>query len=452
MKLPRNHARRRWVLLAPALALAAGAPLGAWSTEAQPVAEPQSVAEPQPVARPQPVAEARRLLAAGQAAAAVRPLVEAFAADRDASAAREVLWALARGAAPRPEVVEAVVRAADRLGPDGWIAAGVLLRRGLRPLDALAAFDRGAARRPPGDPLADVEAGRLLAELRADERALDRFRRHPDDPGATYARAVILARKQRLADAATLTDALLRRDPENPAALLLQAELLDSVGRGSEALPALRRLAGAAGSTGPAALRLARVLVKLGRADEALPVLEGLVAATPENAEAWFALARTHRDGGRTAEAVAAFRRALALDAALNEARFGLARLLARTGEREAAEPLFAEFERRAAVEAEAAQRLGEAELRPDDFTAVAAFVDHALTQGDLGLALRAAQRFLVEFPDAPERHLLLARVFREGGSRAEAERVLRRGLARFAGDETAVRRFEAGLRAIGAE
>ena len=98
----------------------------------------------------------------------------------------------------------------------------------------------------------------------------------------------------------------------------------------------------------------------------------------------------------------------------------------------------------------EAARLLGEAELRPDDFTAVAAFVNHAVRNGDLVLALRAAQRFLIEFPEDPERHLLVARVFREGGSRANAERVLRRGLERFAGDEEAERRFEAGLRAIG--
>lgn len=397
----------------------------------------------------QPAEEARRLFREGEILRAIEPLTEIFAADPESSEGRDLLWALARRAAPRPEVMEAVVSAASRLGPEGWIAAGVLLRRGFRPLDALEAFDQGARLIPRTDPLADVEAGWLLAELRSDDLALARFARHPEDPAATYGRAVILARTKRIDEATVLTDALLGATPDNPGALLLRAELLDSVGRGSETLETLRRLADETGPAGPATLRLARILVKLGRSDEALPILDAILAAGPDNAEAWLALARAHQDAGRPEEAVEAFRRALAADDALNPARFGLAQLLARTGEREEAQRLFAEFERRKAVDDEASQLLGRAELRPDDFAAATAFVNHALVNGDLVLALRAAQRFLVERPEDPERHLLVARVFREGGSRADAERVLRRGLERFAGDDAVVRRFEAGLRAI---
>ena len=399
----------------------------------------------------QPLAEARRLLAAGEAAAAVPPLVESFAADPESPEGRDVLWNLARRAAPHPEVVEAVFQRAGELGADGWIAAGVLLRRGLRPLDALEAFERGARTRPPGDSLADVEAGWLLMELHADERALARFKRHPTDPRAAYARAVILARSSRFDEAAAVTDALLSRDPENPPALLLRAELLDSSGQGSEALAILRQLVDANGPGGPAALRLARILVKLGRSPEALPVLEAILAADPQNALARLALAEAHQDAGRGQEAEEAFRQALLADDALNEARFRLAQLLGRTGRTEEATPLFAEFERRNAVDAESARLLADAELRPDDFAAVAAFVNHALRNREFGLALRAAQRFLIEVPGDPERHLLVARVFRDGGNRAAAERLLRRGLLRFAGDAEAERRIKAGLAAIGA-
>ncbi|MDE2882394.1 MAG: tetratricopeptide repeat protein [Acidobacteriota bacterium] len=398
----------------------------------------------------QPLTEARRALAAGEAAAAVPPLVESFSADPQSPEGRDVLWTLARGAAPHPDVVEAVFRRAGELGSDGWIAAGVLLRRGLRPLDALEAFDRGARARPPGDSLADVEAGWLFMELHADERALARFERHPTDPRAAYARAMILARSSRFDEAAAVTDALLRHDPQNPAALLLRAELLDSGGRGSEALAMLRPLVDATGPGGPAALRLARILVKLERSPEALPILEAILAAEPDNALARLALAQAHQDAGRPQEAEGAFRRALAADDALNEARFRLARLLARTGRPEEAGPVFAEFERRNAVDAESTRLLAEAELRPDDFAAAAAFVNHALRNRDLGLAVRAAQRFLIEVPEDPERHLLVARVFREGGNTAEAQRLLRRGLLRFAGDKEAERRLEAGLAAIG--
>ena len=399
----------------------------------------------------QPLTEARRALAAGDAAAAVPPLVESFSADPESSEGRDVLWTLARRAPPHPHVVDAVFQRADELGSDGWIAAGILLRRGFRPLDALEAFDRGARTRPPGDSLADVEAGWLLMELHADEHALTRFERHPTDPRAAYARAVILARSSRFDEAAAVTDALLGRDPENPAALLLRAELLDSNGQGSEALEMLRGLVDATGPGGPAALRLARILVKLGRSPEALPILERVLAAAPDNALARLALARAHQDAGRPREAEEAFRRALLADDALNEARFRLAQLLTRTGRPEEAGPLFAEFERRNAVDAESTRLLADAELRPDDFPAVAAFVNHALRNRDFGLALRAAQRFLIEVPQDPERHLLVARVFREGGNPAEARRQLRRGLLRFAGDQEAERRLEAGLAAIGA-
>ena len=399
----------------------------------------------------QPLAEARRALAGGEAAAAIPPLVESFAADPESSAGREVLWTLARGAAPHPEVVEAVFQSAGALGSDGWIAAGVLLRRGFRPLDALEAFERGARTRPPEDSLADVEAGRLFMELHADERALARFERHPSDPRAAYARAVILARSSRFDEAAAVTDALLRGNPESPPALLLRAELLDSNGQGSEALEILRRLVDATGPSGPAALRLARILVKLGRSPEALPILERVLAAEPDNALARLALGRAHQDAGRRQEAEEAFRRALAADDALNEARFRLAQLLSRAGRAEEAGPLFAEFERRNAVDAESTRLLAAAELRPDDFSAAAAFVNHALRNREFGLALRAAQRFLIEAPRDPERHLLVARVFREGGNPAEAARLLRRGLLRFAGDAEAKRRLEAGLAAIGA-
>lgn len=399
----------------------------------------------------QPLTEARRALAAGEAAAAVPPLVASFAADPQSPEGRDVLWTLARRAAPHTEVVEAVFQRAGELGSDGWIAAGVLLRRGLRPLDALEAFDRGARTRPPGDSLADVEAGWLFMELHADERALARFERHPADPRAAYARAVILARSSRFDEAAAVTDALLREDPENPPALLLRAELLDSGGRGSEALAILRQLVDANGPGGPAALRLARILVKLGRSREAVPILEAILATDPQNALARLALAEAHQEAGRQEEAEEAFRRALAADSALNEARFRLAQLLGRTGRPEEAKPLFAEFERRNAVEAESARLLADAELRPEDFPAVAASVNHALRNREFGLALRAAQRFLIEVPRDPERHLLVARVLREGGNRAEAERLLRRGLLRFAGDQEAERRLEAGLAALGA-
>ena len=399
----------------------------------------------------QPLAEARRLLAAGETAAAVGPLAESFSTDPESPEGRNLLWTLARQAAPFPHVVEAVFQRAGELGPDGWIAAGVLLRRGFRPLDALETFDRAAKTRPPGDSLADVEAGWLLMELHADKRALARFERHPTDPRAAYARAVILARSSRFDEAAVVTDALLRRDPENPAALLLRAELLDSNGRGSEALEVLRRLVDTTGPGGPAALRLARILVKLGRSAEALPILEAILAADPQSALARLALARAHQDAGRQPEAEEAFRRALAADDALNEARFRLAQLLSRTGRPTEARPLFAEFERRNDVDAESTRLLADAELRPEDFPAVAAFVNHALRNRDFGLALRAAQRFLIEVPRDPERHLLVARVFREGGNNAEAQRLLRRGLLRFAGDAEAERRIEAGLAAIGA-
>ena len=408
-----------------------------------------TVPGPEPAAA-QPLTEVRRLLAGGQAALAVPLLVREFTADPHSVEGNRVLWEVARGAAPRPEVMDAVESAADRLGADGWLAAGVLLRRGLRPLDALEAFDRAAIERPPEDASADIEAGRLLAELHSHDLALERFDRHPGDPAAIHGRAVVLARARRTEEALGLAETLLRAGPGGPGAVLLHAELLDSIGRGSEALDPLRRLVASTAPDGPAAFRLARILVQQRLFAEAGPVLEAVIEANPRNAEAWLALARARQGQDRRDEAVAAFERALREDPALNEALFGLAQLLTRAGDPKAAAPLFAEFERLKATTDESGRLLGEAELHPEDYGRVEAFVTHALANGDFGLALRGAQRFLVELPEDSERHLLLARVFREGGSRADAERVLRRGLERFAGDEEAERRFEAGLRAIG--
>ena len=426
-----NRSRRRAALAALAL-LAAGL--------LSPLAAPGRIA-----------AEAQELPPAGQEVEAVPRLAAAFATDPESPAAREALWNLARRSVPSPQLVEAIRAAAPALGPDGWAAAGVLLRRALRPLDALEAFERAAANAgPAGSAAADIEAGRLFAELRSNERALARFARRPEHPAAIHGRAVVLARERRTEEAVALTETLLRQDPGNAAALLLHAELLDSVGRGSETLDTLRRLAAETGTGGPAAFRLARILVRLGKPGEAVPLLQAILAAAPGNAEAWLALGRAHRSLDRREAAAEAFRRALAEDPALNEARIALARLLAQGGGREEAERLFAEFERRKGIGDASGRLLGEAELQPGDFPRVSAFVVHALQNRDFPLALRGAQRFLVEFPEQPERHLLLARVFREGGRRADAERVLRRGLRRFAGEPAATRRFEAALRAIG--
>ena len=411
-----------------ALALLVGVTLLPWSASAQ------------------PAAQARQSLAEGRTIEALLFVVDLFATNPGSPEGRRLLWELVRGAPTDPDLVEIIADNAEKLGPEGPVAAGVLLRRALRPLDALEAFDQADKRR-----MANLEAGWLLAELRLDDRALQRFERVRGDPAALYGHASIFAREGRTAEALVIVEELLAGDPDNAAGTLLRAELLDSSGRTEEAIRVLRDVLARSGLQDPAALRLARILVKEGSAPEAVPLLESILAIAPENAAAWLSLAEAHEGAARTAAATEAFRRALATGPDLNEARLGLARLLARDGQREAAAPLFAEFERRKAVADESSRLLGEAELRPDDFRRVQAFVVHALSRGDFGLALRGAQRFLIESPEDPERHLLVARVFREGGSRADAERVLRRGIDRFAGDEAAVRRFEAGLRAIAA-
>ena len=383
-------------------------------------------------------------------AALVETLRRAFVADPDSPEARARLRALARRAEPTPGLMDAVAGAAADLGPTGWMAAGVLARRGLRPLDALAAFDRAAeSPQPPGAPVPDLEAGRLLAELRCHERALARFERHPNDPDAMRGRAVVLARLGRTEEAFALADALLRRDEADSAALLLRAELLDSVGRGGEAVEGLRRLAAGTEAGGAAASLLGQILASGGRPEEAVPYLEAVVERTPGNAEAWFALARARLALGDTLAGERSLRRAVSEDGAPNAARLELAGLVARSGDAEEAARLFAEFERRKAEEDRLSQLESRAALRPDDFRAVSAFIVHALRVGDGGLALRGAQRFLIEFPDEPDRHVLLARVWREIGNAPEAERVLRRALPRFAADPAAERRLRAALTAL---
>lgn len=394
------------------------------------------------------VAAAERRLSAEEER--VESLRRAFAADWQSSEARAHLWDLARRGPPTAELVDALAAAAGELGPEGWTAAGVLLRRALRPLDALAAFDRAAlAPAPSTEPVPDIEAGRMLAELRCHERALARFERHPGLAGAIRGRAVVLARLGRTEEALTLAEELLRGNEADPAAILVRAELLDGVGRGGEAVGSLRRLAEATAAGGPAGRLLGRILVRGGRAEEALPYLEAAVAAAPGDAEARLALGRARLALGETEAAESLLRRALADDPSRNEARLEVARLLRRQGRPEEAAGLFAEFERRKAETDRSSQLLGEAEFRPGDFRAVSAFVVHALRIGDHGLALRGAQRFLIEFPDEADRHVLLARVWREVGSARDAERVLRRALDRFGGEPAAERRLRAALEAL---
>ncbi len=340
--------------------------------------------------------------------APVAELVHAFRDDPGSAEANRRLWDLVRTAPP--DLADAVAEAMDELGPDGPVAAGALLRRALRPLEALEAFDRA-----PGRPRAGIEAGWTLAELRLDERALERFRDAPG-PAARYGAAFVLARLGRSGEA---LEELRGADPANPAVALLRAELLDSAGREAEAVELLRR--SRAGGLG--ALRLARLLTRQGNHAEAAGILESLVDAAPEHGEAWLALARVREGAG----AVEAFERALAHRPDLNEARLGLGRLLARRGEREEADRLLDEFERRKGVADESARLLGEAELRPDDAAAWSAFVVHALKTDNPGLALRAAQRALALEPEDPDRRRSLARVWRELGRPEEAERVLAR-------------------------
>lgn len=383
-------------------------------------------------------------------AALVETLRRAFAADPDSPEARARLWTLARRAEPTPGLMNAMAGAAADLGPTGWTAVGVLARRGLRPLDALEAFDRAAGSPPaPGSPVPDLEAGRLLAELRCHERALARFERHPGHPDAMRGRAVVLARLGRTEESFALADALLRRDEADSAALMLRAELLDSEGRGEDAVESLRQLAAETEAGGAAGSLLGQILVRSRRAAEAVPYLEAATERTPDDAEARFALARARLALAETDAAEVLLRRVLADDPALNAARLELARLVQRRGGADEATRLFADFERRRAESDRSSQLLGEAEFRPDDFRAVSAFVVHALRVGDRGLALRGAQRFLIEFPDEPDRHVLLARVWREIGNPSEAERVLRRALSRFPADPAAERRLRAALTAL---
>lgn len=380
----------------------------------------------------------------------VESLRRAFAADRDSGEARARLRELARRAPPTPELVDAVAAAAGELGPEGWTAAGVLLRRALRPLDALAAFDRAVrSPAPPAGSEPDIEAGRMLAELQCHEQALARFERHPRNADAIRSRAVVLARLGRAEEALALVEELLLRDEAGLAAVLVYAELLDSVGRGEEAVGPLRRLAGTADAGGRADSLLGRILLNAGRSAEAVPHLEAAVDAAPDDAQARFALGRARLALGETETAEALLRRTLADDPTRNAARLELVQVLRRRGRHEEAERLFAEFERRKAESDRSSQLLGEAEFRPEDFRAVSAFVVHALRIGDHGLALRGAQRFLIEFPEEADRHVLLARVWREVGSARDAERVLRRALDRFAGDAGAERRLGAALAAL---
>lgn len=85
---------------------------------------------PEPWTAQQPP-EARHLPRHGRSELAVLALVREFAADPDSFDGSRLPWDVARRADSRPKLMDTVASAADPLDPDGWLTAGMLLRRTL---------------------------------------------------------------------------------------------------------------------------------------------------------------------------------------------------------------------------------------------------------------------------------------------------------------------------------
>jgi predicted TPR repeat methyltransferase len=204
----------------------------------------------------------------------------------------------------------------------------------------------------------------------------------PDDPGLDdiLTGAVGLLREERLSEAETAFEAVLRRWPQQPDALHFLGVLRHAQGRTDEAVALVREslavrpadagawnnlgnillLAGRAddaakayrqsveaGAGAPSAQALTNLAVlyrKQGRPADAERACRDAVALNPEDGDAWYRLSQALLDQGQVREGLLANSRAVALWPTHQQARGDVLRALVMLGERQRAAALYREW------------------------------------------------------------------------------------------------------------
>jgi tetratricopeptide (TPR) repeat protein len=303
-------------------------------------------------------------------------------------------------------------------------------------LAAAAAELRGVVEQVPDDPWLRLEYATLLADLAATAPSPQRAAEHLEEASRQAQRAVEL-------------------DPENLESwrVLAQTRLAvagDDADALGAAVDALERVLASAPDDARTALTLARIYLGTGRSDRAVGVLERLSEMAAGNPFVDRMLGQALVAAGRNPEGEEVLARILAMEPDDREMRLELARVQAERGDHAAALATLDEapaeqregpmFRRRRALELYFLGRYDEAVALIDEVLAEGAA---EVTQSGVKALALAAQdrqeefdRLLAEMgPDLPV-HRELARMLEARGSAAQAERVLRRLVARLEAGE----------------
>lgn len=346
------------------------------------------------------------------------------------------LLALARAELAAGEVQRArdgfgrYLRAARARGPDAAVEVSGTWREAGRAADALEAARDGALEHGRTGALALAE-GLALADLRRwaeAAQALGLVSPH-DEAAFVPARLALAAALSRLGRHAEAERALaepLRAAPGDARLAGARAEVLERAGRAAEAAEVLDRAAAErdqdGDGDGAAALfaRQGEVWVRAGRAPAALAALDRALAAHPRAAPILFARAAALAAAGRGEEGIAALRALVALEpghaAGLAALALALAERPERLGEAE-------EVARRAVA------------VAPRQAAPQAALGRVLLARGEAAAAIPALEGALATAPGDAEVLAALGDAFRAAGREADAAGAWRRAQAALAED-----------------
>jgi Flp pilus assembly protein TadD len=171
----------------------------------------------------------------------------------------------------------------------------------------------------------------LTRNPQAAMRELERSACSPDDARAIRVKASAAAIALPVADAEAVVDAALEKLPDDATLLGAKAILLERAGRPAEALELARRAVDA-GAGRDAKLLLAALLIGAGELDGAEPVLKQLAADSPDDPEVAYDLGLIADRRNKYNEAREAYLKALKLRPTLADARYNLAVLTNRYG------------------------------------------------------------------------------------------------------------------------
>jgi len=244
-------------------------------------------------------------------------IMEALACAQPASALVQLELGRTNAACARSREAKAALERAVELDPnlaDAWreLSEQRLQLGETASADAAYTRYRRLAADPPdlADTYAAFDQGRLET---AESLTRRRLREGTNEVAAfTLLAAVALRRGDDLAEAASLTEVLLRADCDSTAREQL-VRLMIRQGRTEEALPLIERLLAAEPGDSAYLVLKVQALQLAERHVEGLAIITQLIADHPDNPDFWLLAGNQRRYIGRTREAIDAYQRAIEL-------------------------------------------------------------------------------------------------------------------------------------------